>query len=105
MLFQIQIPIFEQLLLDSLTRQVPTVVRLDVQLSSSIQIAEMATDCFEVLPSPAESTLIHDPPESGASVRVIKLDLVFAAGDRVDLAPAWHSSRCPGACPVRARRQ
>src|SRR5580700_8441788 len=59
MLFQIQIPVFQQLLLDSLTPWALTVVGLDVHLSSSIQVAEMTPDSFEVLPSPAEH-LNHD---------------------------------------------
>src|SRR5580693_2982476 len=54
MLFQVQIPVLQKLLLDPFTRQSLAIVRLDVHLSSSIQVAEVASYRFEILPSPAE---------------------------------------------------
>jgi len=50
MLFQVKIPVSEQLLLDPFARQSLTVVGLDFHLSASIQVAEMATNSFEVCP-------------------------------------------------------
>src|ERR1700683_4753493 len=54
MLFQVQIPVFEQLLLDPFARYLLPVVGLHLHPSASMQVAEVATDSFEVLPSPAE---------------------------------------------------
>src|ERR1700683_4924396 len=86
MLFQIQIPVFEQLLLDTFARQSLTVVGLDIHFSPSIQIAEMTTDRFEVLPSPAEH-FDHDLRSSGYRARD-QLDLVLRQAVSPTRAPA-----------------
>jgi hypothetical protein len=75
MLFQIQIPVLQQFLLDPMARQPPTIVRLDFHLSASIQVTEVATDAFEILPSPGEH-LDHDF-RSPADRATDQLDLVL----------------------------
>src|ERR1700730_9961022 len=83
MLFHVEIPVFEQILLDPFARQSLTVVGLDFHLSASIQVAEMATDSFEVLPSPAEH--FHHDLRSPACRTSNQLDLVW----RQAIASTW----------------
>jgi len=75
MLFQIQVPVFEQLLLDPFARQSLTVVSFDIHLSTPIQVAEMAANGFEILPSPAEN-FDHDL-RSATDRATNQLDLVL----------------------------
>jgi hypothetical protein len=55
----IQVPILQQLLLNPLPRQSLPIVGLDVYVAATIEVAEVATDAFEILPSPAKH-LDHD---------------------------------------------
>src|ERR1700680_785100 len=83
MLFQVKIPVVHPPPLDPSARQSLTVVGLDFHLSASIQVAQMATDSLEVLPSPAEH--FHHDLRRPACRTSNQLDLVL----RQAIASTW----------------